>query len=92
MGNLDETLSKKIKQLGIERQVEAVGVVEDAVKEITKIVPREDFEVVSYKNEVLKVSVTSSVAASELQGQTRWLTTRLKKDGYKINRVKIEIR
>ncbi len=67
MGNLDDTLKKHAKRLGIERQVEAVGVVEKAQKEIAKYIPEEDFEVISYNRDVLKVRVASSVVASELQ-------------------------
>lgn len=68
MGNLDDILSKKIKQLGIERQVDAVGVVEKAQKEIAKYIPEDDFEVVSYKNYTLKISVQSAAVASEISG------------------------
>lgn len=67
MGNLDDTLAKRMKQLGIKRQVDAAGVVEAAEKEIAKILPREDFEVISFKDGTLKVYVVSSPAANELQ-------------------------
>ena len=67
MGNIDNVLKKKIKQLGIERQVEAAGMVEKATAEIAKYIPKEDFEVISFKNGILKVSVKSSSAANELQ-------------------------
>lgn len=67
MGNLDNVLKKKIRSLGIARQVEAAGVVEAATAEIAKYIPREDFEVISFKNGVLKLGVASSATASELQ-------------------------
>jgi hypothetical protein len=67
MSNFENILSKRIQELGIERQVEAVGVVEDAVKVIAEILPRQDFEVISFKDGVLKVAVASCAAASELQ-------------------------
>jgi len=66
MGNLDNILRKKLKSLGVERQVEAAGVVEIATAEIAKYIPREDFEVISFKNKTLKVSAVSSVVANEL--------------------------
>lgn len=67
MGNLGDILKSHAKRLGIARQVEAVGVVEAATKEIEKFVPREDFEVVSFKDGNLKVNVNSSSAANEIQ-------------------------
>jgi len=67
MGNLGEILKKKIKSMGVERQVEAAGVVEAAQKEIAKYIPEEDFEVVSFNRGTLKIKVNSSSAASELQ-------------------------
>jgi hypothetical protein len=67
MGNLGDILSKKFKSLGIERQVEAVGVVEQSQKEIEKIVPKEDFEVISFNRGVLKIGVDSNSLASELR-------------------------
>lgn len=66
MGNLGDTLAKKLKQLGIERQVEAAGVVEAAQNEIEKYLDKEDFEIISFVNNVLKVVTSSSSAASEL--------------------------
>lgn len=52
--------------MGIERQVEAVGVVEQAQKEIGKYIPEEDFEVISFNRGTLKVKVKSSVVANEI--------------------------
>lgn len=77
MGNFDDLLKKHAKRLGIERQVEAVGVVEKATVEISRIVPREDFKVVSFKDGVLRVAVCSSVVASELNTQSRYVTQRI---------------
>lgn len=69
MGNLDDALKKHAKRFGIDRQVEAVGIVERAQKEIAKYIPEEDFEVISYNRGTLKVKVVSSVVANELQIQ-----------------------
>jgi hypothetical protein len=66
MGNLGDILDKKISQLGIGRQVEAVGVVEIAQIEIAKIIPKEDFEVISFNGGVLKVKVANSSVSSEI--------------------------
>lgn len=67
MGNLGNILKKHAKRLGIERQVEAVGVVEEATKVISKYIPKEDFEVISFKDGVLKIKTESSAAANEIQ-------------------------
>ena len=52
--------------MGAERQVEAAGVVEAAQKEIAKYIPKEDFEVVSFNNGVLKIKVSNAVVANEI--------------------------
>lgn len=67
MGNLGDALQKSINRLGVARQVEAVGVVEQATAEIAKHIPTEDFEVVSFNRGTLKVKVANSAAANELQ-------------------------
>jgi hypothetical protein len=67
MGNLGDSLLKHAKRLGIERQVEAVGVVELATAEIKKIIPEEDFEVISFKDGILKVGTTSGSASSTVR-------------------------
>ena len=67
MGNFDDILKKKINQMGIGRQMEAVGVVEQATTEIAKYIPREDFEVISFNRGTLKIKVTSSAVANEIQ-------------------------
>jgi len=69
MGDFDDILKKKLNQMGIGRQVEAVGVVERATEEIAKIIPREDFEVVSFNRGTLKVKVANSVVANEITAQ-----------------------
>lgn len=66
MGNIEDTLAKRMNQLGIKRQIDAAGVVEAAGKEIAKILPREDFEVISFKEGALKVYASSSSAANEV--------------------------
>jgi len=67
MGDFDDILKKKFNQMGIGRQVEAVGVVEQATKEIAKYIPQEDFEVVSFNRGTLKIKVANSVVANEIQ-------------------------
>ena len=66
MGDFDDILKKKFNQMGIGRQVEAVGVVEQATKEISKYIPKGDFEVVSFNRGTLKVKVANSVVANEI--------------------------
>jgi hypothetical protein len=67
MGDFDDILKKKLNQMGIGRQVEAVGVVERATTAIAKIIPQEDFEVISFNRGTLKVKVANSAVASELR-------------------------
>lgn len=67
MGNIDKELKKRLRSLGVERQVESAGVVEAATAEIAKYIPKEDFEVISFKDGILKVEAPSSAAASELR-------------------------
>ena len=74
MGDFADILKKKINQMGIGRQVEAVGVVEQATKEIAKYIPQEDFEVISFNRGTLKIKVASSVVANELQHHKKDLT------------------
>ena len=47
MGNLGGLLAQRLEDLGIKKEVEAVGVVEEAEKRIEKIVPKEEFEMIS---------------------------------------------
>jgi hypothetical protein len=68
MGNLGDVLKKHAKRLGIDRQVEAVRVVEKTTKIIAKYIPREDFEVVSFKDGALKIWTQSSSASAEIMG------------------------
>lgn len=77
MGNLDDAIKKHAKRLGIDRQVEAVGIVEKAQKEITKYISEEDFEVISYNRGTLKIKVVSSVVANELQMKNKELKDKL---------------
>lgn len=88
MGNLDNILKKKIKSLGIERQVEAVGVVEAATEEIAKLMPKEDFEIVSFKDGVIKIYTNSSEASSEIQLRSAEILKNLN-FGEKIKRIRV---
>lgn len=58
---------KHAKRHGIERQVTAAGVVEETTAEISKILAPEDFEVISFKDGVLKIEANSASAKSEMQ-------------------------
>ncbi len=78
MGNLGDVLAKKIKSMGIDRQVEAVGVVEQAQKEIAKYIPEEDFEVVSFNRGTLKIKAKSSVVAAEIRIHFKKFTKEIK--------------
>jgi hypothetical protein len=62
MGNLGDSLQKHANRLGISRQVKAVGVVEASNVEISKYIKQEEFEVISFKDGVLKVGTESSSA------------------------------
>lgn len=67
MGNILENLKDTIHIMGISRQVEAVGVVERAVKEIATFIPTEDFEVVSFNRGALKIATDSTIVAGEIK-------------------------
>lgn len=69
MSNLQDVIAKKMERMGISRQVEAVGVVERATAEIAKLIPRDDFRVISYKDGVLRVYFISATVASEVFAQ-----------------------
>lgn len=66
MGNLGEILKNRIQKMGATRQVEAAGIVEAAQREISKYVPEEDFEVVSFNRGTLKIKAKNAVVASEI--------------------------
>lgn len=67
MGNISNELNKVLNRRGIARQVEAVGVVEAATAEIAGFIDPADFEVISFKDGLVKIKVASSVVASEVQ-------------------------
>lgn len=67
MSNIGKELEKALNRRGIKRQVEAVGVVEVAQKEVAQFIAPEDFEVISFKDGVLKIKAESSVVACEIQ-------------------------
>lgn len=75
MGNINDSLLKSLNRLGIARQVEAVGVVEKATEEIAKYIPREDFEVVSFKDGLLKIKAQSSTVACEIKNHANHFKT-----------------
>lgn len=67
MGNLGDELKGSLNRLGITRQVEAVGVVERAQQEIGKFIPADDFEIISFKDGVLKIGTESTIVNSEIR-------------------------
>jgi hypothetical protein len=87
MGNLDDTLNRHAKRLGIEKQVEAVGVVEKATEVIAKYIPREDFEVISFKDKKIKICPSSASAASQILLTDSQIKKDLYKDKIIVNRI-----
>jgi hypothetical protein len=70
MSNISNELEKILNRRGIKRQVEAVGVVEEATAEVAKFIDPQDFEVISFKEGLLKIKANSSVVACEIQMAT----------------------
>lgn len=71
MGNLGGTFEKRMKQLGIKKQVDASMIVEEAQKKIKEIFGErgaENLRVVSYRNGILKIAASSNAWAAECQG------------------------
>jgi predicted nucleic acid-binding Zn ribbon protein len=71
MGNLGGTFEKRIKQLGIKKQVDASLIVQEAQEKIKEIFGehgRDNLKVISYRNGVLKIAASSSAWAAECQG------------------------
>jgi predicted nucleic acid-binding Zn ribbon protein len=72
MGNLGGTFDKRIKQLGIKKQVDAAVIVEEAQNKINEIFGehgRDNLKVISYRNGVLKIAASSNAWAAECQGK-----------------------
>lgn len=89
MGNINDLLQGSLNRLGIARQVEAVGVVEKATEEIAKYIPKEDFEVISFKDGILKISARSSVVAGEISYKKELILKVLKNHKTKEVRIKV---
>lgn len=69
MNNLSEIFSKRLNQLGLKKQVDAAMVCEqfdEAVKEVFGDQGTKNVRAISFKNNVLKVGVTSSTWAQEI--------------------------
>ncbi len=69
MGNLGEIFEKRLNQLGIKKQVDAAIVCEEfdeAVAEVFGELGRKNVKAISFKNNCLKVGVTSSAWAQEI--------------------------
>lgn len=88
MGNLEDLLKKHAKRLGIDRQVEAVGVVEEATKIIAKYISREDFEVISFKDHKLKIYVSSPVVANQMSLYSSQIIKDMSLVNIKISKIK----
>lgn len=71
MGNLEFTLNKRLRDLGLKKQVDAAMVVAEAQKSIEKVFGErgnENLKVVSFKKGVLKIAAKNSAWATECQG------------------------
>ncbi len=69
MGNLGKIFEKRLNQLGIKKQVDAAIVCEEfdeAVAEVFGELGRKNVKAISYKNNCLKVGVSSSAWAQEI--------------------------
>ena len=69
MNDLSETFKKRLNQLGIKKQVDAAMVCEEfdaAVLEVFGEMGKKNVKAISYKNNCLKVGVSSSSWASEI--------------------------
>ncbi|MEI7690479.1 MAG: hypothetical protein WCI63_02550 [bacterium] len=72
MGNLGGTFDKRIKQLGLKKQVDASMIVAEAQSLIkTKLGQRgeENLKAISFRKGVLKVAASNNVWAAECQGR-----------------------
>jgi len=69
MNNLSETFEKKLNQLNIKKQVDAAMICEAFDRSIAEVFGefgKKNVRTISYKNNVLKVGVTSSSWANEI--------------------------
>lgn len=69
MNNIAEAFEKKINQYGIKKQVDAAMICEafnQSVLEVFGEMGQKNVRAISFKNDVLKVGVTSSSWASEV--------------------------
>lgn len=69
MGNLGDIFEKKLNQLNIKKQVDAAMICEAFDKSILEVfgeLGQKNARAISYKNNVLKVGVTSSSWANEI--------------------------
>lgn len=78
--------------MGVARQVEAVVLIESATKEIAKFIDPNDFEVISFKEGVLKVYASSSSAANSLNLAWPKIKKPLEEEGFRITRIIITSR
>lgn len=71
MGNVGDIFEKRMKQLGIKKQVDASMIVAEAQENIEKALGKrgsDNVQVVSYNKGVLKIAVTNNAWASECRG------------------------
>ena len=72
MGNLGETFNKRVKQLGLKKQVDASMIVQKAQVVIEKKFGergRENLKAISFRAGVLKIAASSNVWAAECQSR-----------------------
>lgn len=74
MEKMEWTFGKRLKQLGIKKQVDAAMIVEEAQKTINKALGErgeQNLRVVSYRNGTLKIAATSNAWAAECRQKVR---------------------
>lgn len=80
--DIKDILKGSLERLGVAKQVEAAVVVEKATEEIAKFIPKEDFEVVSFKDGVLKIKTANSNVSNEIRYRVSQLSAGVKKIKY----------
>lgn len=76
MGNLGGTFDKRLKELGLKKQVDASMIVAEAqslIKEKLGKRGEENLKAISFRRGVLKVAASNNVWAAECQGRVNFL-------------------
>ena len=93
MDQLGPTFRKKLKQLGIEKQVEAAGICATWEQNASKILGDLSVETkaLHYKNKVLTIGTTCSAVSSEVKIFEPQILALFESKGYMVERVKSKI-